>query len=140
MTLLLLAALSFVLGAPECDPDDASKCSQQLVQGQKAPYTGELLTRPLAFDTSWKAFSCEQYTAIEVRYAKKEARLDLKLEKDFRQNDKKAHDESMEAMKSDRDQWKERAHIPFYEKPWFVTIATAVVVAAVFVGADQIDK
>ncbi len=137
---VLLALPELAAAQIHCDPDDSSKCSAPLSKGTPAPYSGQLLTAKLAIDLGFKADECEVRTKLEIGYAKKQAQLELKYEQSTRKNDTAAHVLEMAAMESDRDRWKKHADVPFYEKPLFVAVLTAVLVTAVFVGADQIDK
>lgn len=122
----------------ECDPQDARLCAQALLKGQAAPYDGQLLTVPLSIKLGQKADRCEQVTAMEVEFARKLADVDLQLERRLRLEDDVAHLRKMKAMQDEVDRWKAVADVPFYERPWFVALLTAVVLSGIVGGVAQL--
>ncbi len=136
--LVVLAPDQALAGPKQCDPKYPAHCEQRLAKGEAAAFAGHLLSPKLSISLGLKADDCQAYTDVYVRYARRDKDLDISLLKDLRQNDETRHQLEMDAVQADRDRWKELADTPFYEKPWFVTTITAVVVGAIFVGVSQI--
>ena len=125
---MLVLALA-LLAAPEidpqfCDPQDPRHCAVGLQEGQKAPFTGQLLSNDLAVQLGLKADGCDARLAVEVDFAKRTAQVETDLAKHLHEIDRDAckatttvlHDRLRQAMEAQ----------PFYERPWFVATVTAV--------------
>jgi len=147
--LTLWMAASFALAAPGaapspdpgyCDPDDPKRCAQPLQRGQPAPWDGQLLTPELALDLGLKVDGCAAKLQLELDFANKSADIELNLEKQLRQIDQTACQESRATLQRQIDEALQPP--PFYERPWFVASVTAIltVTAASLViwGAGQL--
>lgn len=103
-----------------CDPQDPALCSQGLRLGDVAPFAGQLLTDALAIRLGQKADQATKRLDLEVEFVKKQAAVDLGLERQLRAIDKEAHDREVALLK-------EQAKVPFYQRPGFVAPVVAIV-------------
>lgn len=110
-----------------CHPDDPTKCSQPILEGQVAVFSGQLLTTRLAIDLGLKAEFCERKIKLEVELAKNLADVEISR---------------LQTILSVRgDSWKtqrqllldrldEAADRSFYREPWFVATVTTVIIGS----------
>jgi hypothetical protein len=132
ITLSVTIVSAILLFAPQvhaqkvCDPQDPTLCSQALHQGDVAPFTGQLLTSELAIRLGQKAELAARTIGLEVDFAKRQAAVDLNLEKQLHANDVAAKDREIALLK-------EQAKVPFYTHPAFVAPITAVVAVGLVV-------
>jgi len=111
---------------PDCVTDTPTLCAVALYQGQVAPYTGQLLTTPLAIRLGQKADRCDAVVRIEADYARKLVLVDLDLEKRLRANDAKAYQAELDAVRAG-------LAVPWWERPAFVGPVAAVLGAGVVI-------
>jgi len=119
----------------ECDPNDSELCSQPLVKGEAAPFSGQLLTPKLAITLAQKADSFDTRLAIELKYTEKMYRLDTDLQKKLHDLDQKACTEKVDLLTS-RLKTAQQAH--WYQKPAFIVIITVILTSGVFVGGAYV--
>lgn len=116
----------------ECDESDVEKCSQPLMEGDLAPFSGQLLTPKLAIDLGQKAAEFDIRLKIELEHQDKLNKLDLKLEKEKHQIDQNACTEKVDLL---TDQLKDAKVERWYQHPLFVAPVSVVLTALVFIGA-----
>lgn len=122
-------------GSRFCDPADPSKCSTGILQGQTAPYSGQLLTPALAIDLGLKAQFCDTRVALEVGHAKALLQLEVDTAKRLREIDAAASQAAQEALLRRLE-----AATPWYERPWFVAgVSVAGAVAAYALAMKSVD-
>jgi len=68
-----------------CDPKDSAKCATALLEGQPAPFSGQLLTTQLAIELGQKAERFEIQLEMEKERDRALSRVDLDLEHKLRQ-------------------------------------------------------
>ena len=117
--LSVLAANSQALAQKVCVEADPDLCSMAVTAGDKAEFSGQLLTPGLALKLGQKAEQCDARMKAEVDFAKALAKVDLDLEKKLRANE-------TEALRQELALVKERMKVPWYERPWFVVTVTIV--------------
>ena len=115
----------------ECDPNDAEKCSQPLVVGEVAPFSGQLLTPKLAIDLGQKAASFDERLELKMKYVKKMSQLDLDLEKKLHEIDNEACTEKVDLL---TDRLKTATLEHWYQHPIFVASLSVFLTAGVFIG------
>jgi hypothetical protein len=124
----------------QCDEKKPANCAQFISKGTAAPFDGQILTTSLAIDLSLKADKCDAVIQLETSYEQKKAEASINLEKTLRQNDLQQHKLEIDVMNRELIKWEKAAHIPFYEKPWFVCILTSAVVGSLVIGTVQLTK
>lgn len=135
----VLQALTLPVQAAEtiCDPDQPSHCARPLQKGEEAPFSGQLLSTELSLDLGLKADFCEEKLKLELDFQKKTLGLDLNLERQLRENDRKAW-EAERALLIKRLEEAQAGH--WYEHPAFVATVTAVLTFLVVLGARETLK
>lgn len=140
MRTLLVMALLGLWAAPgraepapgDCDPQDPKKCATGLLEGQKAPFGGQLLTPKLAVDLGLKADRCDERLKLELSrvtgLAAVQKELDLKLLTIERDTEKAKVEALQKALKKTEDLVPKP---PWYEHPAFVATVTVVATVAV---------
>lgn len=147
--ILLLSALSFCATpsraladdpAPQvqCVDTEQKKCVSALKKGQPAPFDGQLLSPRLAAEQAVAAASVEDRLRIEREYLAEIAATKLKLEQEMRVLDvevekekNKLYEREIVELYKQLEEARAEDDDPFYERPWFVASATAVVTALV---------
>jgi len=130
--------LSFALGAPpaippQCDPDDAESCVQPLLEGESAPFSGQLLSPRRAAKLAVLAGNADERARLAVEEAEEVWRVKLEAERRLRVNDNAANRLKVEML--------ERASArPFYEHPLFVAAVTVAGCVAVYFLALETVK
>ena len=125
----------------ECDPQDPKKCSQPLLEGQAAPFAGQLLTPRLAIDLGQKASGCDARMQLELDrvngLAAAKADLDLKLltiERDSALAEKKVLQDALAKTKD------LVPPPPWYERPAVVaTLGVVVTVGVMFLAVKTVQ-
>lgn len=135
----LLGAQALPVRAQEtiCDPEQPSHCSKPLLKGATAPFSGQLLSTELSITLGLKAMYCDDRLKLELDFLKKDLGLELNLERQLRENDRKAW-EAKEALLLDR--LEEAQGVSWYEHPAFVATVTVICTVLVFWGARETLK
>lgn len=109
-----------------CDENDPEKCAQPVHKGQRAPFTGQLLTNKLAIDLGIKADHCDD--RLKLRIEQMGSILDMKLtqQKKLHGIDLVVKNETIRTLRTAIDDLRPS----FYEHPVFVAIVTALATAA----------
>jgi len=132
-----ISYLIVILAAPPVSVCEGEHCATPLQKGELAPYAGQLLSAPLAIDLGMKAMYCDERLKLELNFLKKDLGLELNLERQLRENDRKVW-EAKEALLLRR---LEEAHSrPWYEHPAFVAVVSVVGTVLVFWGARETLK
>lgn len=137
ISLCALIAAPLAAAETECDPEDPGKCSRPLTEGEKAPFSGQLITTRLALDLSLKAHFCQDRIDLELKFSKKTADLELSLERQLRGIDKRAWGEQKKLLIT---RLEEAHHRPWYESPLFVSIVTVAATVLLIWGARETLK
>lgn len=110
----------------ECTPDDPQKCSQPLLQGQAAPFSGQLLTPKLAIDLGQRATHCEERLAIELRKERELALVQKTLDARLLEIEREGAALKLALIQKALDQTQGLVPPPaWYERPPVVAAATA---------------
>ena len=138
----LVLASQMALGGPPslegtCDPKNPKECVQPLLEGEQAPFSGQLLSTRKAIKLFQLVESCKEQTAIEVERVSGLARVDLDLTKKLRDIDRDSYDAQMTLLQERLKEAKALQGAPWYESPLFVATVTVVVTSVVFFGAIQ---
>lgn len=134
---VLLVSLIVSWGLPtqaydkECDADDPEACSQPLMEGEVAPFSGQLLTPTLAIKLGQKAAEFDIRLEIELRYHKKMFELDLDLEKKLHEIDNKACTEKVDLL---TERLRDAKLDHWYQHPFFVATVSVVLTTGLFIG------
>lgn len=121
----------------ECDDTDSEKCSQPLMAGEVAPFSGQLLTPKLAIDLGQKAAAFEVQLQIELEYQGRLRDLDWNLEKEKHRIDEAACTEKVNLL---TDQLKDAKLEHWYQHPLFVSSISVVLTTLIFVGATYLVR
>jgi len=139
---LLLALCSIAHGAEKvCDPENPEHCSQPLLQDEKAPFAGQLLTTKLAIDQATKAHDCEAVTEMVVGEAQDSLQLKLDREIALRAIDLRTAAAREEVLRKAAERAQEAAERAWWESPtlWYVLgvfTGVAATVGAVYAGVE----
>lgn len=141
MTRLLL--LSFLLALPttvdaqthppQCSKTDPKDCVQPLLEGESAPFSGQLLTNRRAAKLAVKADQCGERVQLAIEETLAKAALDLQLEKALRAND-------LEAWQQKEKLLTQAVQKPWWEHPVVVATITVIATSAVYWGAVEVVK
>jgi hypothetical protein len=124
-----------------CDPADQKSCVQPLLEGEAAPFSGQLLTPRRAAKLAVEAGSCKEATAIEVEHAVDVWKLKLETEQRLRKNDQDAHQLEVDLLMKRMAQIEETLSPHWWERPVFVATASAVLtIGAVVLATWVIDS
>lgn len=131
-----LLAASSARAEPHCDPDDVESCMQAVAVGEKAPFTGVLLTPRRAAIATVTAEQAARRTQQEVDLATKLLQIDLQAERDKRANDKSSFDDKLRSQRDAMDLYKQRFGPKWYDNDalWYgvgVVSALAMVLITV---------
>lgn len=121
----------------ECVPEDTDKCTQPLLKGEVAPFSGQLLTPKLAIDLGQKAESFDIRLKLELEYVRKLYELDLKLEKNLRKLDNNSCTEKVNLLS---DRLKDAKLDNWYQHPLFVATISVVLTTGLFIGGVYLFK
>lgn len=120
------------LAPRECDPGDPQKCSQPLLQGQAAPFSGQLLTPKLALDLGQKAAYCEERLQIELRKERDLAVVQKALDARLLEIEREGAAMKLAIVQKALDQTQGLVPPPaWYERPPVVAVAAATGVLGV---------
>jgi hypothetical protein len=133
VVLILTFTRTAVAADIECNKDWPTRCAVPLDAGDKAPFTGQLLTDDLAIHLGQSTEHCDDRTSIEI--AKTSS-----LAEAARRRDSALHAADLRAK--DRELELERRHgeRSVLEHPIIVALATTGVVIALFLGASYINR
>lgn len=124
-----------------CDPQDQKSCVQPLVEGEVAPFTGQLLTPRRAAKLAVDAGSCKEATAIEVGHVEETWELKLNTEQRLRKNDQDAHQLEVDLLMKRMAQMEETLAPHWYERPVFVaTVSVVLTIGAVVLATWIVDS
>ena len=130
---LLLLSFSIVSGDKICAPDDPTSCRQAVVTGETVPFDGQLLTPKRAAKLAVQAGQCQERTDEAVANAKAVVGMDLRLQKQLRQNDLDHAAQSEKLLTEELERAHQAAGRSFLESPvlWFALgiVATVAVTA-----------
>lgn len=134
---LLLVTPSVALSAPPslqpaCDPQDSRSCVQPLLEGEAAPFTGQLLTPRRAAKLAVKAGQCKERIRLETTRISNLLLVDLEAERAKRTNDAKHHQLQLDLMKA---RLVEASQREWYEHPVLVAAFAVAATSLVYVGA-----
>ena len=137
MIVSVLAIVSTVLTTPPtleraCDPEDKTSCVQPLLEGETAPFSGQLLTPRRAAKLGVRAGDLDERVRLAIEETAELWRIKLEKEQALRKNDNEANAFKLDLLTKAVDR-------PFYEHPLFVAAATvAGCVAVYFVAVETV--
>jgi len=142
---ILVAKTALCQRPPElpasCDPEDAKSCVQPLLEGETAPFAGQLLTPRRAAYLAVEAGGCQERIAVELERSNDDWRAKLAAERSLRQNDQSAHELELDLAMKRMQQMEETLGPEWYERPAFVIPVTAVVtIGAVVLATWIVDR
>ena len=115
-----------------CDPEDKTSCVQPLLEGEEAPFSGQLLTPRRAAKLGVRAADADERARLAVEETEELWKIKLQKEKDLRKLDNETNALKIKLLT-------EAADRPFYEHPLFVAVATvAGCVAVYFVAVETV--
>lgn len=128
---LAVAAEARPQPAEACDPDEPTHCAVPLGEGAPAPFTGQLVTTPLAISLGQKAEKCSAWTQLEVERVAELGAANLTHEKELRTIDRDACREKTESLEKALEEVEAR---PWWEHPAVVATAAIVGTTVVLTG------
>jgi len=133
--LLLPVILSALAANPTasaiCDLDDVTSCVQPLSQGEAAPFAGQLLTNKRAAKLAVLAGGCQDRIDLNVAQTQAIATVQLQGAQALRVSDKEACGLQRDLLLQRMAEMKSALEIPWYERPAFVSVVSAVTTVAV---------
>ncbi len=118
-----------------CDQIQTDHCSMSLLVGEKAVFSGQLLSVRLAVSLGQKAQYCDARLELEVGKVTRTFQIDLELEKRKHVIDNQANDQKVKLLQKAVEK---AAHRLWFERPWFVATVTAVAVVASIFGVGKL--
>lgn len=138
---ILLEPFTAVLSAPkyeaQCDPKNPKNCSQPLLQGEVAPFSGQLLPTDFAINLGQKAYWCEERLQLKLKLETQKLEIDLQAAKNILELQTKSHQQEIDLL---TERLKEAHDRPWIEKPVVVSALTVVAVLLIIFGTTQIAK
>lgn len=122
---------------PVCDPKDPTRCSAPLRTGDLAPFNGQLLSPDLAIDLGQKAELFDLRLDLELKRATGLLQADLSLERQLRENNRKAFEAQIVLLTT---RLEEAHHRLWWEHPVFVAAVAVVLTGLVFYGSVEALK
>jgi hypothetical protein len=120
-----------------CDPDDAKSCVQPLLEGEAAPFAGQLLTTRRAAKLAILASGCQERVDLEMGRERELGMVALNGEKALRVS-------AVDSAKLQRDllltrmgELERSLTPPWYERPAFVAVVTVAATVAVLAASVQ---
>lgn len=123
--------------ALECNEEDFSMCAQPLVQGEPAPFDGQLLSPELAISLSQKALDFDIELTIELQRQQKLFDIELDYQKELRTMEQEGARKQIEVLEKELE---EAISVPWYRTPVFVATVSCIATGLVFVGAAYLIK
>ena len=140
-SLILLPWLAFlsVLHAdpkhePVCDPQDPESCVQLLLEGEKAPFTGQLLTPRRAAKAAVGLMMCDDRIKLQVAKADELWTVKLDLAKRLAAADLEAARSQIKVLQKALQDSKP----PWYQHPAFVSGLTTTILVAILIGSIKV--
>lgn len=109
--------------AAACD-ESGEFCSTRVKKGEKAPYTGELLTDSLSIDLGIKAKNCESRLEIERDYRKSLQETEVAFQRRLLEIERETHAQEIKALEKALSE----SQLSWYEEP-AVAVAFGVVLS-----------
>lgn len=119
----------------QCDPKDSKNCVQPLMEGESAPFSGQLMTFRRAAHLAVQAGQCSERVDIAVNETKELMSIDLNLQKALRENDAKAWAVQKDLLLDRINVLTAEAERHWYEHPALWAVIGAAVTTGVFYGA-----
>lgn len=110
-----------------CDPNDPKSCVQTLVEGEKAPFNGQLLTFRRAAKMSAKLELNHERLQLKIDEATEPLEREIAFQKRLQKSAEKAHKQSEDFLVKQIDE----ALPDWHERPIFVASASVVVTLGV---------
>lgn len=137
--LYVLLATSPALALPKgCTGGPDGICAVPIVAGDRAPFTGQLLTTELALQLGSAADDCKSRDKLEVERCLEDAKIDLDTERTARTSDNRAFEGQLKQLQEQlarAQKVAEESAPPFYAQPWFVAPVVAIITGGVMVWA-----
>jgi hypothetical protein len=114
-----------------CDPDDPKSCVQPLMEGEPAPFSGQLMTGRRAAKLAVLAGGCQDRVDLAVGETRELGTIDLNAEKALRASDQAAFQLQKDLLMRRMAEMEDTLAPRWYERPAFVAAVTAVVTVAV---------
>jgi len=113
-----------------CLNDNPQLCSEPIKMGERASFSGQLLTPRFAIRLGQKLERCQTTFDLELEAKLKLIQLDLEFERKLRADDRKRFEHTTSKLRTELTQ----SQINWYEHPFFVAVTTATLTILIFVG------
>lgn len=117
-----------------CDVKDPTMCVRPMAKLEPAPFSGELMTLPLALKLKQADRDCQDRADAQVQSVKADAQIEMDRIERLRDAESQAHRQVMlqcvDAVQKQQKALKD-AEPPFYARPWFVAPLTFILTAGV---------
>ena len=142
---MLSLALQVALTLPPsleavCDPKDAQSCVQPLLRGQRAPFSGQLLTNWRAAKLQVANEQHEERLAAAVKRVTDMLQADIDRLTVMRENDKVFHKIEVDLVLKSLEEAHKAAAVPWHRQPVWVAIFTIAGTSLVYIGAVETVK
>lgn len=122
---------------PVCDKKNRRLCAQAVLEGERVPFSGQLLTTELALRQAQKVEHCDARLEIEIQYEKEQSKVKLQLERQLRLIDAESHEAQIELL---QDRLKQAHNRPLLEHPVVVaTLAVVLTLGALYGGVQVVQ-
>lgn len=120
---------------PSCDPKDSTNCVQPLVEGETAPFTGQLLSTRRAAKLIVRAEQCDQRLQLKLHETVELWQIKLKLAQDTAAIELESLKKQLQILER---ALKEAGKVPWYQHPAFVSSMTATILVAILIGSIKV--
>ncbi|UCG51425.1 MAG: hypothetical protein JSW58_14755, partial [Candidatus Latescibacterota bacterium] len=115
----------------ECDPDDPDLCSKPMVQGEVAPFNGQLVTPKLLISLGLNAESFDARLKLEIDRVEGTYKADLEYAETRYKNLQESTDKQIQLLTGELEKATNRV---WYEHPGFIIACTLVAAVLIFVA------
>jgi len=121
--------------ALECDEDNWALCAQPLLQGEPAPFDGQLLSPELAIKLGQRALDFDIELTIQLDRQQKLHDIEMGYLKDVYELEKVAAEKKIDVLE---EALEEAGEIPWYQTPGFVAVVSCVATGLLIFGASYL--
>lgn len=121
----------------ECDEKNWALCAQPLLQGERAPFDGQLLSPELAIELGQKALDFDIEMSIRLDRQRQLHDIEMAYQKEIHDLDNAAAEKQIDLLAKELE---EASAVPWYRTPVFVAVVSCVTTGLVFVGAAYLVK
>lgn len=138
--LLPFLLLPSVVAAPNCDPQDPQSCVTILMEGDTAPFSGQLLTHRRAAKLVVLAEGCQARLDLKIQELREISDIRLRGEAAKRENDQQHFQLKLDLLQKALSEAQNASVRRWYEHPLvWVGVGAAGALGAILVGVRVVE-